>query len=105
MQRGVPSLPPQPVRVAGPRQRIPSSMRHRISFNGRPTVNSGAWRLRFSVETAFFSRITGQSSQTLLVGSENAFPVRRAVSASATISGVEGQPGRLTSTGTTSLIA
>ena len=106
MHRGVPSLPPQPPRVAGPRQRKPCSIRQRISLSGAPGLKSGASRRRFSVVTAFFSRLVGHSSQTLFEASAGSgLPSRRAISAPATISGVVGHPGRYASTFTTSWTA
>src|SRR5581483_7602682 len=106
MQRGTPSLPPHPARVAGPRQRKPCSIRQRISLSGAPGVNSGASKRRLRDVTAFFSRLVGHSSHTLLVAScGSGFPCRRASNAFATISGVVGHPGKYASTGTISCTA
>src|SRR5579863_6722095 len=106
MQRGVPSLPLQPARVAGPRHRKPCSIRQRISLNGAPGLNSDSSKRRFNVDTAFFSRLVGHSSQTLFDGNcGRGFPWRMETRALVTISGVVGHPGKYASTFTTSCTA
>src|SRR3989304_4746910 len=98
MQRGVFAAPPQPDLVAGPLHRKPCSIKQRTVSRGFPGTKSTDSSGLFKLVTAFFSRIVGQSSHTLFVGRLTSLPSKRAVSASATISGVGGQPGSLRST-------
>src|SRR3972149_9043294 len=102
MHRGVFAAPPQPDLVAGPLHRKPCSIKQRTVSRGFPGTKSTASRGLFKLATAFFSLIVGHSSQTLFAGKLTSLPSKRAVSASATISGVVGQPGSLSSIFTTS---